>query len=319
MSDDERKQRRKKSKKKKKKEKRGYRSPQDRPKEWTEKTIQLRKMILALPGNLECAECANKYPDWSSINLGVMICTECAGIHRGLGVHISKVRSIEMDVWPEAQLIRFYKLGGNTKVNGTWEATLKKDHKPNSSDRRTIQHFIQMKYQEKRFLAREKKDTDDEDDSDLSGESVDEDEEAAEREKRRRKKEKKRKKKMRRMMKAAKKRAREEESSDEEEEDEPEEPELKLEPKPSLKPKPEQIITNGVKSHLVTPTNLATERKTNGISFSPGFLSFLNAENGSKDGNSLSNLSEEDMLNDFFSEASTTDKQAANDMDALFR
>eukprot|EP00954_Amorphochlora_amoebiformis_P026769 1381259-Amorphochlora_amoeboformis.AAC.1 len=81
MSDDERKQRRKKSKKKKKKEKRGYRSPQDRPKEWTEKTIQLRKMgfflklyyvrqILALPGNLECAECANKYPDWSSINLG---------------------------------------------------------------------------------------------------------------------------------------------------------------------------------------------------------------------------------------------------------
>lgn len=40
-------------------------------------------------------------PDWASINLGIVMCIECSGVHRSLGVHISKVRSLTLDKWEE--------------------------------------------------------------------------------------------------------------------------------------------------------------------------------------------------------------------------
>jgi hypothetical protein len=49
--------------------------------------------------NAVCADCSEKDPRWVSINLGLYLCIECSGIHRSLGVHISKVRSIELDLW----------------------------------------------------------------------------------------------------------------------------------------------------------------------------------------------------------------------------
>ena len=50
-----------------------------------------------LSGNDKCADCSSTGPTWASINLGILLCIECTGKHRGLGVHVSKVRSITLD------------------------------------------------------------------------------------------------------------------------------------------------------------------------------------------------------------------------------
>lgn len=67
-----------------------------------------------LPGNSFCVDCGKKQPEWASISLGVFLCINCAGEHRGLGVFKSKVRSITMDSWSHVQL-RHLLLGGNRK------------------------------------------------------------------------------------------------------------------------------------------------------------------------------------------------------------
>lgn len=68
---------------------------------------ELRKRLealLKLPENLTCADCRKRGPRWASANLGVFMCIECSGIHRNLGVHISFVRSVNLDSWTKAQV-----------------------------------------------------------------------------------------------------------------------------------------------------------------------------------------------------------------------
>ncbi|OAF69674.1 hypothetical protein A3Q56_02561, partial [Intoshia linei] len=56
-------------------------------------------MFREIDGNNKCADCGDINPGWASINHGSLICIECSGVHRNLGAHISKVRSIELDQW----------------------------------------------------------------------------------------------------------------------------------------------------------------------------------------------------------------------------
>lgn len=49
------------------------------------------KILRNIPGNDACAECGAPEPEWASLNLGILVCIECSGVHRKLGVHISKV------------------------------------------------------------------------------------------------------------------------------------------------------------------------------------------------------------------------------------
>ncbi|MQM03685.1 hypothetical protein Taro_036471 [Colocasia esculenta] len=105
--------------------------------------------LLKLPENRECADCKSKGPRWASVNLGIFICMQCSGIHRSLGVHISKVRSATLDTWLPEQ-VAFIQSMGNEKANSYWEAEL-----PTNYDRVGIENFIRAKYEDKRWVPRD--------------------------------------------------------------------------------------------------------------------------------------------------------------------
>lgn len=72
---------------------------------------------------------AHPDPDWASLNLGALICIECSGIHRNLGTHVSRVRSLDLDEWP-LELIKVMSTIGNELANSVWEANTQGRPKP---------------------------------------------------------------------------------------------------------------------------------------------------------------------------------------------
>ena len=109
-------------------------------------------------GNGKCVDCDAPAPDWASINLGVLICIECSGVHRQLGSHISRVRSLDLDEWPPGHLAVMTALG-NRLASAVWEANLRgtaaaATRKPGpTSSQEEKERYIVAKYRRKDFLA----------------------------------------------------------------------------------------------------------------------------------------------------------------------
>ncbi|KAM5267402.1 arf-GAP with GTPase, ANK repeat and PH domain-containing protein 1 isoform 2-T2 [Hipposideros larvatus] len=109
--------------------------------------------IRNIRGNSHCVDCETQNPNWASLNLGALMCIECSGIHRNLGTHLSRVRSLDLDDWP-IELIKVMSAIGNELANSIWEENSQGRTKPSlDSTREEKERWIRAKYEQKLFLA----------------------------------------------------------------------------------------------------------------------------------------------------------------------
>ncbi|XP_033987763.1 arf-GAP with coiled-coil, ANK repeat and PH domain-containing protein 3-like isoform X2 [Trematomus bernacchii] len=124
------------------------------PRERSVRGESILQRIQLLPGNEQCCDCGQADPRWASINLGILLCIECSGIHRSLGVHCSKVRSLTLDSW-EPELLKLMCELGNSVINHIYEGSYQEQglKKPlPSSSRQEKETWIKSKYVERKFL-----------------------------------------------------------------------------------------------------------------------------------------------------------------------
>ncbi|KAA1066768.1 hypothetical protein PGT21_024457 [Puccinia graminis f. sp. tritici] len=111
--------------------------------------------LLKQPGNEVCADCQTRNPRWASWNLGIFICVKCAGIHRKLGTHITKVKSLTLDSWTKEQVLSMKQLG-NLKSNQIHNPNGSRNPPPTDleeSERDSqLEKYIRTKYESKRFM-----------------------------------------------------------------------------------------------------------------------------------------------------------------------
>ncbi|XP_078449765.1 arf-GAP with SH3 domain, ANK repeat and PH domain-containing protein 2-like isoform X3 [Lampetra planeri] len=112
--------------------------------------------VQSMPGNDTCCDCSVADPSWLATNLGILTCIECSGIHREMGVHVSRIQSITLDVLSTAELLLARNVG-NYRFNEILESNLPSDCdiKPAAdSDMNERRSYITAKYIERKYTKR---------------------------------------------------------------------------------------------------------------------------------------------------------------------
>ncbi|XP_062955369.1 arf-GAP with GTPase, ANK repeat and PH domain-containing protein 3 isoform X2 [Cynocephalus volans] len=131
----------------------GCRSAKDKTRLGNQNAALAVQAVRTVRGNSFCIDCDAPSPDWASLNLGALMCIECSGIHRHLGAHLSRVRSLDLDDWPP-ELLAVMTAMGNALANSVWEGALDGYAKPGpEACREEKERWIQAKYEQKLFLA----------------------------------------------------------------------------------------------------------------------------------------------------------------------
>ncbi|GET90293.1 hypothetical protein, conserved [Leishmania tarentolae] len=90
--------------------------------DWEANRAAVERLCSQYPNSI-CADCGEAGTRWTSVNHGVFVCIRCSGVHRSLGVHVSKVKSTNMDRWSLAE-VRLMEAIGNAKAKTLYEAHL---------------------------------------------------------------------------------------------------------------------------------------------------------------------------------------------------
>ncbi|XP_020335707.2 stromal membrane-associated protein 1 isoform X7 [Oncorhynchus kisutch] len=125
------------------------RSEREKAQKLNEQHQAILSKMLREDDNKHCADCEAKGPRWASWNLGVFMCIRCAGIHRNLGVHISRVKSVNLDQWTQEQIQSMVDMGNN-KAKQLYEAHLPDTFRRPQTDQ-AVEFFIRDKYERKKY------------------------------------------------------------------------------------------------------------------------------------------------------------------------
>ena len=109
---------------------------------------QLQETLHTVPGNNVCADCGVQNPGWASWSLGIFLCVRCASLHRKLGVHVSKVKSLSMDSW-SAEQVETMRRVGNERSNASFNPKKVRPDIPIDVDEQdgAMERFIRAKYE----------------------------------------------------------------------------------------------------------------------------------------------------------------------------